>query len=498
MLWLDDPTTDDEGCQPTLPSPHSTAATITFSPPPQWRVAQRSRRRDKRRGIWPLKTSQSAFSLTSIAVDAGSSSSSLTKALLRPSTPGHASSSSSSSSSSSFLSPSRSVGRVKYTKAIAHLSLRHAINLDTTSDPDSSPSTTAAHLCHLPDCLACSAVANSIIPSPCGAVWPSEAELEVEGLTLPAVAPLRPLSSYHASVNSNKPSLFVDTASAPQDHIIAIPGSIVQQSQHSELVPMLPAVEPLPTAANEPITQWWQRLNVPRLVVSVQCLISIVLLAAAAYVTPSITHTSNLLPAYLLPASLFVLCVHTLSQSTSSSPPVSRPTTSTRFITLSSVLSLGLLSYSLYCLFSPAPILGQSYVYETLEQMSSSLRSFVSLALLYFVSAIVLCCLLLLLVRAPASNALHRALLSPGRGKGASLRRLPSVNHLELFIHERKMARQERQKRKQLQSPASFLQRSISDGSSGASSISSMGGRSAAHRALLKSCVSMPCMERMQ
>ena len=50
MLWLDDPTTDDEGRQPTMPSPHSTASTITFSPPPQWRVVQRERRREKRRG----------------------------------------------------------------------------------------------------------------------------------------------------------------------------------------------------------------------------------------------------------------------------------------------------------------------------------------------------------------------------------------------------------------------------------------------------------------
>ena len=130
-------------------------------------------------------------------------------------------------------------------------------------------------------------------------------------------------------------------------------------------------------------TRWWQRLNVPRLVVTVQCVMSVLLLAAAAYLTPFITHTTNILPAYLLPAALFLLCTHTLAQSSKSSPPISRPTT--RFITLSSVLSLGLLSYSLYCLFSPAPVLGQQYAYETLGQMSSSLRSFVSLALFYFI-----------------------------------------------------------------------------------------------------------------
>lgn len=489
MLWLDDPTTDDEGRQPTLPSPHSAAAAITFSPPPQWRVAQRDRRRTHRRGVWPLKTSQSAFSLTSIAVDAtGSSSSSLTRALLRPSTPGHASSSSLSSSSSGFATPSRSLGRVKYTKAIAHLSLRHAINMDTTSGPESSPSTTPAHLCTTPGCLACSVVANSVIPSPCGAVWPSDVECEVEGLVLPAAAQLRHVSSYHASINSIKPALFINTAAAAVDHVISIPDSL---TQHTELAPMLPTAELSPVAA-VPATQWWQRLNVPRLVVAVQCAISALLLAAAAYLSPYITHTTNLLPAYLLPIALFLLCAHTLSHPThSSSPPPTTPTT--RFITLSSVLSLGLLSYSLYCLFSPAPVLGQPPAYETLSQMSQSLRSFLSLALLYFIAGITLCCTLLLLVRTPAaSSSLHRSLLSPGRGKGASMRRLPSESTVEHFYAERKVARQERQKRR-LQSPASFLQRSTSDGSSAASS-----GRDVSSHALLKSCVSMPCMQRMQ
>ena len=72
------------------------------------------------------------------------------------------------------------------------------------------------------------------------------------------------------------------------------------------------------------------------------------------------------------------------------------------------------------------------------------------------------------------------------------MRRLQSENYLEQFYQERRMARAERQKRKS-QSPSSLLQRSISDGSSGTTS-----GRDAAQRALLKPCVSMPCMQRMQ
>ena len=361
--------------------------------------------------------------------------------------------------------------------------------MDTTSGPDSSASNSPAHLCPVEGCLACSAVSESVIPSPSGAVWSSEAELDVERLVLPAPAQLRQLSSYTASVNPSKPPLFINTA---VDHVITIqePSMHTHAQQQAELVPMLPSS---PATPHTPGQRWWQRVNVPRLVVSLQCLISVLLLATAAYLTPSITHTANLLPAYLLPSALFLLCIYTLSRSTKSSSPPPSADRPVRFITLSALLSLGLLSYSLHCLFSPSPSLSPPYVFESLEQMSSSLRSFVSLSLLFFVSSIVLCSLVLLLARAPAGGSLYRPIVSLGRGKGASMRRLQSENHLEQFYLERRMARAERLKRKS-QSPSAAAGRLYSELGSGCYTVS----RDSSRSALLKSCVSMPCMQSVQ
>ena len=518
MLWRDAPSTDEEqkrrlAAAAGLPSPASLqrASTISFFSPASFRLMQRERRRERRKGRWvqgQLSSSASSSSLSSAASSSSSSLSSVridhcqhqlqqqlysssslsrssprsrTAALSRTqSAPGCGSASSPTSSSS----PCRSQ---KYTAGIRQLKLRCALDLNTTSGSDerelASPAQ-GSHRCSRPGCIACESLTSAF--SDCAEPSLLE-ELEEEEEDCCCAPP---------AFECEQPRVLQLAEDAGEMHVIDMPAA----EQQLETQVAAAAFAPLSSCSSSsaPRLLSSSASSLSRLMFSlsgaagallsvglVHLVLGIFLLLVSSHYASLMAAESLQFPlAFVLPAIVLLMGVYGVSLSciecrSSSSSPSSSSSSSpymsaaarelhehgARFMVLSFFLSSLLLLFAFFCFFTHE----QRLVLVSAAEHDAVL----AISLLFLLSSMLLFASLFLLSRAirPAFIDYDYASSSPFspshmRGWGASMRKQRSDssarNSLSWYA-DRLRARQERKRDSRQRVTAASSGRDCSD-----------------------------------